>query len=224
MVKEEKFMPPVTLEFLKEQLELADELLAGRAHMNRPQDLPGRYGRVIQAIDHVLQAMNGEAVLCGGWAVWHHGFVGRITQDVDIALPADQVDEFMRMASVAGFEVLPLQPGRWPKLQHKQTQVKVDILPEGARPGTANKLAPTTIPHPGKMGASTGSLTYMSFLSLIELKLAAGRLRDESDVGELVRANPDKVDAIRQHLASVHPDYLTHFNELVKRAQMQTDQ
>jgi hypothetical protein len=217
-------MNPVTLEFLTEQLAVADQLLAGRAEMFNPQDLPGRYGRTVKAIDHVLQAMAGEAVLGGGWAVWHHGFLGRITQDIDIALPAAQIEEFMRVASVAGFEILPQKEGRWPKVRHKETQVQVDILPEGARPGTAAKMAPTTIPHPAQMGATVGTLTYMKFLSLIELKLAAGRLRDESDVGELIRANPDKVDAIRQHLAGVHPDYVSHFDELLKRAQTQTDQ
>ncbi len=38
----------VTLDVLAEQLALADELLAGRDTMFEPQDLPGRYGRVIQ--------------------------------------------------------------------------------------------------------------------------------------------------------------------------------
>jgi hypothetical protein len=215
---------PVTLEFLTEQLAVGDELLAGRAHMFTPQDLPGRYGRVVKAIDHVLQAIGGEAVLGGGWAVWHHGYLGRLTQDIDIALPAAQIEDFRRAASVAGFDLLPQQPGRWPKLRHQETQVQVDILPEGARPGTAAKLAPTTIPHPREMGATVASLTYMDLLSLIELKLAAGRARDESDVVELIRSNPDRVEAMRNHLAKVHPDYVAYFDQQVKRAQEQTDQ
>jgi hypothetical protein len=217
-------MKPVTLEFLTEQLAVGDQLLAGRAHMFEPQDLPGRYGRVVKAIDHVLQVMNGEAVLGGGWAVWHHGFVARLTQDVDIALPAAQVDEFLRVASVSGFDLLPRQEGRWPKVMHKETQVQVDILPEGARPGTKAKMAPTTIPHPSQMGATTGSLTYMKLTSLIELKLAAGRARDESDVVELVRANPGLIDSLRQHLSGVHPDYVRNFDHQVERAREQTDQ
>src|SRR5947209_20321434 len=84
-------MNTVTLGFLKDQLSLGDELRTRRASMFKPQDLPGRYGRVVRAIDHVLQAIRGQAVLGGGWAVWHHGFVGRLTQDIDIALPAAQV-------------------------------------------------------------------------------------------------------------------------------------
>src|SRR5262249_33636712 len=78
----------VSLESLTEHLELADALLAGRARMFEPQDLPGRYGRVIRAVDHVLRAVGCEAVLGGDWAVWRHGFHGRVTQDVDIVLAA----------------------------------------------------------------------------------------------------------------------------------------
>src|SRR5437868_15092330 len=99
-------MQEITLPFLTEQLELAEQLLAGRDAMLEPQDLPGRYGRAVRAIDHVLQATHIEAVLGGGWAVWRHGYAARITQDLDIALPTDQIDEFRRVASVSGFTLL----------------------------------------------------------------------------------------------------------------------
>ena len=45
----------VSLESLTQQLELADQLLAGTDRMFEPQDLPGRYGRVVRALDHLLQ-------------------------------------------------------------------------------------------------------------------------------------------------------------------------
>ncbi|HZT82303.1 MAG TPA: hypothetical protein VFA26_18895 [Gemmataceae bacterium] len=214
-------MNAMTLASLAEQLELADELLARRMEMLEPQDLPGRYGRVVKAVDHLLQAIRCEAVLGGGWAVWRHGYVGRVTQGLDVALPADRIDEFLRAAAVAGFEVLPVQPGRWPKVLHKDTGIQVDILPEGGRPGTPAKPAPTTIPPPARMGACGHWLRCIDLPSLIELKIAAGRARDESDVVELVRVNPDQVDAIRQHLAGVHSDYVVAFEQLVRRAREQ---
>jgi hypothetical protein len=215
---------PVTLESLTQQLELADQLLAGRDRMLEPQDLPGRYGRVIRALDHLLKAVGGEAVLGGGWAVWRHGYIGRITQDVDIVLGANRIDDFLRAATFSGFDVLPQQPGRWPKLLHKETGIKVDILPEGERPGTASKPAPTTLRHPSALGASGLALRYISLPALIELKIAAGRARDESDVIELIRANPDQVDAIRRHLGGVHADYVVQFDRLVERARDQRDE
>jgi hypothetical protein len=214
-------MNSVTLRTLTERLELADELLARRAEMLDPQDLPGRYGRVVRAVDHLLQVIDCAAVLGGGWAVWRHGCVGRVTQDIDVALPADRIDAFLRAASVSGFEVLSVPPGRWPKALHKDTGIQVDILPEGARPGTANNPAPTTIPHPSRMGATGTALRYIDLPSLIELKIAAGRVRAESDVVELVRANPEQVEALRQHLTGVHSDYVVAFDRLVRRAREQ---
>lgn len=213
----------VTLAFLTEQLELADQLLALRGTMFEPQDLPGRFGRVIHDVDRVLAATGSHSVLAGGWAVWRHGYFARMTQDVDIVLPADKIDEFLRTASVSGFDVLTPPAGRWPKVHHKSTDITVDILPEGARPGTSDEPAPTLIDHPSKMGGIPSQLRYIDLRSLVELKLAAGRGRDDSDIMELVRVNTDKVDDLRRHLSGVHADYVERFNALAKRALKQED-
>jgi hypothetical protein len=216
-------MAGITLEFLTEQLALADQLGMGRKTMFEPQDLPGRYGRVVKAVDRVLSTMSCVGLLAGGWAVWRHGYVGRITQDVDILLPADRLDEFLRVAGVSGFEVLPAQEGFWPKLRHKDTDISVDILPEGGRPGTISRPAPTTIPSPSTMGGEPGLLRYLPLAFLIELKLAAGRARDESDVIELLRVNAGQEEAIRKHLVGVHADYVQAFERLLERARDQRD-
>jgi hypothetical protein len=205
----------LTAEVLIQQLQLADALLAGRDRMLEPQDLPERYGRVVRAIDRVLSACDCEAVVGGGWAVWRHGYVGRVTQDIDVALPKASIDDFLRAASVTGFELLAQPEGRWPKLQHRETGIEVDVLPEGGRPGTTTRPAPTTIPHPSSMGAVRGMLKYISLPSLVELKLAAGRLRDEADVLELAGENRDRLDDVRRHLQAVHPQYASRFDELL---------
>ena len=217
-------MPLTTAQFLSEQLELAEHLRLHGHAMQQPQDLPGRYGRVVKAIDRLLQAAGAEAVLAGGWAVWHHGFVGRVTQDVDVVLATDRVAEVLRVGSVSGFEILPRPPGRWPKMLHKETGIQVDILPEGERPGTPSRPAPTTLPHPRLLGAQGPRLHYITLPALIQLKLAAGRARDESDVVELIRANPPHVMAIREYLAAAHPDYVTAFDRLAQRASEQQDE
>jgi hypothetical protein len=144
--------------------------------------------------------------------------VGRVTQDIDIVLPNDRLDDFKQAASASGFDVLSPPAGRWPKLHHRETGIEVDILPEGGRPGTASRPAPTTIPHPALMGAVRTALSYMSLPSLIELKLAAGRLRDEADVVELIRQNRDRVDEVRLHLQAVHDRYANRFDELLAQA------
>src|SRR3954447_1981380 len=106
-------MTTISIEDLTERLQLADELQAGRDSMLEPQDLPGRYGRVVKAVDRLLMAIDCVSVLAGGWAVWRHGFFGRMTQDIDIVLPADRIDDFVRSAALSGFEVLPQPAGRW---------------------------------------------------------------------------------------------------------------
>ncbi len=53
-------------ESLADKLELADLLAVGRSHMFVPQDLPGRYGRVVAAVDRVLEATQSEAAAGGG--------------------------------------------------------------------------------------------------------------------------------------------------------------
>lgn len=186
--------------------------------MLQPQDLPGRYGRVVKALDRVLQATGCAAVVGGGWAVWRHGYVGRVTQDIDIVLAANAIDEFLRVAGVSGFEALAVPPGRWPKFIHKETDIQVDILPEGQTPGIPSKLAPTTIPHPAAIGAAGSLLRYITLPALIELKIAAGRTQDEADVIKLIQTNADEVEAVRNHLTMVHPSYAARFNRLEERA------
>jgi hypothetical protein len=138
-----------------------------------------------------------------------------VTQDIDVVLPADKVDEFKKLATVSGFEVRAEPAGRWPKLRHRETSIQVEMLPEGRSPGVATKPAPTTIPHPSTMGATRGKLSYASLAALIELKLAAGRLRDDADVLELARENCDRLVYVRNHLAAVHPPYAMRFEELL---------
>ena len=213
-------MPTSTtmLEFLREQVGVSEQLWSGRDSMLDPQDLPGRYGRVVSSIDHLLGTLECPAVLAGGWAVWRHGYYGRMTQDLDIVLPADRIEEFLMASSMCGFQVLTPPEGRWPKIVHKETGIQVDILPEGERPGTAARPAPTTIPHPEIMGATGATLRYVALSPLVELKLAAGRGRDEADVIELLRVNQDQTESIRHHLESVHPDYVGKFDQLLARA------
>lgn len=74
------------------------------------------------------------------------------------------------------------------------------------------------------MGAAGHTLRYMTLSALIELKLAASRARDESDIIELIRANPDRIDQVRQHLATVHSEYTAAFDRLLERARDQRDE
>lgn len=214
---------PATLEFITEQVLLSEELRAGRETMLDPEDLPGKYGRVVREVNEILQLIKCEAVVAGGWAAWYRGYVDRVAQNVEIVLPANRIEEFRQIAAISGFELVPSADGRWPLLIHKATSVKLHILLEGARPYTSSRQAPTTIPTPRAMGAQGWRLRYMSLTSLIELKLATGWHRDLVDVMALAIANRSRLEEIRNHLANVLPDYAAQFEQLVKEAEEQAD-
>jgi hypothetical protein len=58
----------------------------------------------------------------------------------------------------------------------------------------------------------------MPLANLVELKVAAGRLRDQADVVELIRHNESQVDQLRRHLAAIHTQYAAQFDELLAQA------
>jgi hypothetical protein len=70
---------------------------------------------------------------------------------------------------------------------------------------------------------SDAAIAYVTLPALVELKLAAGRARDEYDVIELIRANEAQIEPIREHLAAVHADYVAAFNQSVTRAREQEE-
>jgi hypothetical protein len=203
---------------LLEQLALAEELRTlGRAQME-PSELPGRYGRVIRDLERLLAATGAPAVVAGGWAVWHHGYVGRVTQDVDIVIPTDSQESLLRIAPICGFEVLPLCKGRWPKMTHRESEIEVDLLPEASIPGTPTRLAPVPIRHPSEYGAESGALHFIELAGLCELKLGAHRAKDMADLVELIKVNPQRLEELHARLEIIHPSYAAEFAELIQQA------
>ena len=190
--------------------------------MTLPRDLPGRYGRVIRDIERMLVATDQLAIVAGGWAVWHHGYVGRVTQDVDIVVSAEGSVELLKCARLFGFRVLIAPSGRWPKLVHEETQIEVDFLPEFEYPGTPSHRAPIPIGHPTDYTAKAGSLTFIGLSALFELKIGAHRAKDIADLIELVKSNRPKLEEIGQYLASKHPRYAEKFVELCQQADEET--
>ena len=198
---------------------LAEDLLLMDPAKSQPRELPGGYGRVIVDLERLLQATRTPAVVAGGWAVWRHGYAGRVTQDVDIVVPQAKLDELGRVASVCGFDFLSPPQGRWPKLWHRQTKIEVDLLPEAGIPGTLHRPAPVAIRHPHHYGASEESLRYIPLSGLVELKLGASRAKDIADVIELIHTHPGELTALADHLRSLHASYAERFEQLVQQAQ-----
>jgi len=188
------------------------------AESSLPRDLPGRYGRVIADLERLFVATGTLAVVAGGWAVWRHGFAGRVTEDVDVVVPEDKLAELKTVAPMSGFDVLANPPGRWPKLVHRETSIEVDLLPEKGIPGTPARPAPIAIQHPREYAAKRDTLQFIPLTNLIELKLGAGRAKDVADIIELIKQHPGELETIKHHLSALSPVYFTRFEELIQQA------
>ena len=197
---------------------IGEALRCMNAAESKPEDLPGRYGRTIADLKRLLQAIDALSVVAGGWAVWHHGYAGRVTEDVDIVVSQDAIDDLQRHATNFGFDFLPPPKGRWPKLFHRETRIDVDLLPEGGIPGTVSNRAPVAIRSPQSYGASWRSLPYISMAGLVELKLGAGRAKDIADLIEIIKMHPDRIQELQEHVTEIHASYGAKFVQLVQQA------
>lgn len=198
---------------------IAEDLLAMDPEKSTPHDLPGRYGRTVADLQRVLLATNTLSVVAGGWAVWHHGYAGRVTEDVDIVVGKEAIGALQQSAQLFRFDFLEPPRGRWPKLQHRETGIEVDLLPEGGIPGTPSNLAPVAIRAPIAYGASEDSLVYISLSGLVELKLGAGRAKDTADLIEILHLHPDRISELIEHVAQVHGSYRSKLQRLIEQSQ-----
>lgn len=183
-----------------------------------PRDLPDRYGKTIKDLERLLLAAEALSVVAGGWAVWRHGYAGRVTEDVDIVVAQKDINRLQDLASSFGFDFFVAPPGRWPKMLHRTTGIDVDLLPEHGIPGTQSQPAPVAIGNPNRYEADSGSLAFIPLSGLIELKLGAGRAKDIADVVELIKVHPADLESVLLHLATIHPGYVERFSELIRQA------
>ena len=102
---------------------------------------------------------------------------------------------------------------------HRTTKIDVDILPEAGIPGTPSRPAPIPIRHPKNYQAVAGALNFIPLNGLMELKLGAGRAKDNADLVELIKVHPAELDSILEHLARIHPSYVTRFSDLIRQAE-----
>jgi hypothetical protein len=90
--------------------------------------------------------------------------------------------------------------------------VQIDVLVTGLFPGSG-KPGPIAYPDPSDVGETISDIRFLDLATLIQLKLAAGRLKDVTDVVELIRAN-DLDESFLPHLhESVREGFLEYLEE-----------
>jgi len=123
----------------------------------------------------------------GGLALFRHGY-RRYTEDVDVLVTKEDLKTIH--AKLEGLGYLP--PHRHSKhLRDTELGVRIEFLTTGEYPGDG-KPKPVAFPPPAEACFEADGVTYVDLPVLMELKLASGmtnpgRLRDLSDVMELIR-------------------------------------
>jgi hypothetical protein len=144
----------------------------------------------------------------GGMAVNAHKYQ-RTTGDVDVLLTSEGLEEFQRRYVTKNY----LQrEGRSRRFLDKANNIQVDCLVTGRFPGSGSP-GPIAFPNPADVAEEIQKIRVVNLLTLVQLKLAARRSRDFSDVVELIRFNNlDESFAIQLH-DSVRQDYIECLEE-----------
>jgi len=147
--------------------------------------------------------------ILGGMAVNAHRHE-RTTKDVDVLVTQAGFNEFRRRFVPRTYDPVPGHPRRFFDRRHDCT---FDLLQTGLYPGSG-KPGPIAFPDPATVSERIENKLVVTLATLIELKLAAGRLGDYYDVVSLMRVHQlDEAFLPRLHPA-VHQDFLQYLEEM----------
>ena len=159
------------------------------ARLGRVRRLARAMNPSTKPVDEVLplvRALLAEAGVVyrfvGGVSVVHHGYV-RTTQDIDVLVRPDAAAALDPLLEKHGFERVSPH-----KIRHVATGVPVDFLVAGE---TLPRPLAKPFPDPASTTVSTDDESVIGLAVLFELKLRAGRLRDQADVLELLKRVDD---------------------------------
>lgn len=155
-----------------------------------------------------LEASAIPYAILGGMAVNAHDY-RRTTGDVDFLLTAEGFAAFTRL--YVGGDFTPV-PGRPRRFVDPANGVTFDVLVTGFFPGRGLP-GPIAFPNPADVSQVIDGRHVVNLVTLVQLKLAAGRHKDFGDVVELIRAR-DLDESFADHLhPSVRADYIECLEE-----------
>ena len=172
---------------------------------------------VFKALHNIAQRLKTLGIpyaVVGGMALFRHG-LRRFTEDVDILVTKDDLKIIHEKLEGLGY----LPPFTNSKhLRDTQLGVKIEFLTTGDYPGDGKKK-PVSFPDPRAVNFEADGISYINLQKLVELKLASGmtnpgRLKDLSDVLELIKAIDLPIDFAKQ----LDPFVKDKFKELWKEA------
>lgn len=134
-----------------------------------------------------LQRLTVPYAILGGMALFKHG-LRRFTEHVDVLVTHEGLRQIHQELSGNGY--LPQHPHS-KHLRDAELGVRIEFVMTGEYPGGGHTGA-VPFPDPHAVNIEWDDVSYINLASLIELKLAsgmmhAGRLRDLSDVQDLIQ-------------------------------------
>ncbi len=164
--------------------------------------------QTLRSITSRLDSLGVAYAVAGGMALVAHGY-DRTTVGVDILVTSEGLERIHR--ALEGLGYVPAFTGS-KNLRDTDTGVRVEFLVAGQFPGDG-KPKPVAFPQPDERSITIDGIRYINLPTLFELKLASGmtnpgRLKDLSDVQELIRTLEIKrsfVEALHEY---VRPTFL----------------
>ena len=153
-----------------------------------------------------LKPLQGTALLIGGMAVIEHGYV-RYTEDIDLLYTNSDTKIIQRLSQ--HFNVVIRSESGWHQLEHKETKIRVELIPGGA------------LGHYGFLpfcNEVKGEAGYISVAGLVWLKLIAGRSRDETDIIELYKREKARAKVVAAR-AQLPAEFHERFDILIAKAE-----
>jgi hypothetical protein len=188
-------------------------LLEGSRHFDEKSAVFG----ALHKIAHRLKELDIPYAVVGGMALFRHG-LRRFTEDVDILVTKGDLKKIHEKLEGLGY----LPPHQHSKhLRDTELGVRIEFLTTGEYPGDG-KEKPVAFPEPGDVSFEADGVSYLKLAPLIELKLAsgmtnAGRLKDLSDVLELIKTLGLPADFSEQLNPFVRGKFLELWKESSKR-------
>ncbi len=171
----------------------------------------------LRKITNRLNEMGITYAVVGGLALFQHG-LRRFTEDVDILVTKDDLRRIHNELEGLGY----LPPYAKSKhLRDTELGVKIEFLTTGEYPGDG-KEKPVSFPDPATVRFDSGGVYYVNLPTLVELKLASGmtnvgRMKDLSDVLELIKILSLPANFADQLNSFVRTKYLELWNQAKKR-------
>ena len=194
---------------LERALDAMESIMPGQPYALKPGD-PKR--RLIHELAKISRELKIKPVVIGGLAVNHHGYL-RVTVNVDLLLSKeDAVRLHRRLKEELGWK-------RYGEgFRNLNLGVAVDFCVEG---GVTSPSWREVFPPPKEVKTLRVSpLPIPALDELVLLKAKSGRLKDDGDLGELLKRHPRRIHALhkaaRGRLAT--EDARRHLDEVVARA------